>query len=52
ELNPTDLRKEVTSKGGTTDTAISHLKENNYTKIVIEAILKAKNRSRELGDLN
>ena len=52
ELNPTDLRKEVTSKGGTTDTAISHLKENNYTKIVIEAILKARNRSRELGDLN
>ena len=52
ELNPTDLRKEVTSKGGTTDTAISHLKENNYTKIVIEAILKAKNRSRELGDIN
>jgi pyrroline-5-carboxylate reductase len=52
ELNPTDLRKEVTSKGGTTDAAISHLKENNYTKIVIEAILKARDRSRELGDLN
>jgi len=52
ELNPTDLRKEVTSKGGTTDAAISHLKENNYTKIVIEAILKARNRSGELGDLN
>ena len=50
ELSPTELRKEVTSKGGTTDAAITHLTNNDYTKIVIEAILAAKNRSKELGD--
>ena len=48
ELSPTELRKEVTSKGGTTDAAITHLTNNDYTKIVIEAILAAKNRSKEL----
>lgn len=50
ELSPTELRKEVTSKGGTTDAAITHLTNNDYTKIVIEAIIAAKDRSRELGD--
>ena len=50
ELSPTELRKEVTSKGGTTDAAITHLANNNYTEIVIEAILAAKNRSKELGN--
>ena len=50
ELSPTELREGVTSKGGTTDAAITHLTDNNYTKIVIEAILAAKNRSKELGN--
>ena len=50
KLSPTELREEVTSKGGTTDAAITHLANNGYTKIVIEAILEARNRSKELGD--
>jgi len=50
KLSPTELRKEVTSKGGTTDAAITHLTNNDYTKIVIDAILAARNRSKELGD--
>lgn len=50
KLSPTELRKEVTSKGGTTDAAITHLANNDYTKIVIDAILAARNRSKELGD--
>ena len=51
KLSPTELRKEVTSKGGTTDAAITHLANNGYTKIVIEAILEARKRSKELGDV-
>jgi len=39
----------VTSRGGTTDAAISHLEENDYTRIVVEAILAAMHRSEELG---
>jgi pyrroline-5-carboxylate reductase len=49
-LSPTELRKDVTSKGGTTDAAITHLADNNYKKIVIDAILAAKERSKKLGD--
>ncbi len=49
DLDPSSLREAVTSRGGTTDAAISHLEENDYTKLVVEAILAARNRSKELG---
>ena len=49
DLDPTSLREAVTSRGGTTDAAISHLEENGYTRLVVEAILAAMNRSEELG---
>ena len=49
DLDPTSLREAVTSRGGTTDAAISHLEENDYTRIVVEAILAAMHRSEELG---
>ena len=41
DLDPTSLREAVTSRGGTTDAAISHLEENDYARIVVEAILAA-----------
>ena len=49
DLDPTSLREAVTSRGGTTDAAISHLEENRYTRLVVEAILAAMDRSEELG---
>ena len=49
DLDPTSLREAVTSKGGTTDAAISHLVNQEYTRIVVEAIFAARNRSSELG---
>lgn len=49
DLDPTSLREAVTSRGGTTDAAISHLEENDYTRLVVEAILAAMDRSEELG---
>ena len=49
DLDPTSLREAVTSRGGTTDAAISHLEENGYTPLVVEAILAAMDRSEELG---
>mgnify|MGYP001808314012 CR=1 FL=1 len=49
DLDPTALREAVTSRGGTTDAAISHLEEHDYTHLVVEAILAAMDRSKELG---
>jgi pyrroline-5-carboxylate reductase len=49
DLDPTSLREAVTSRGGTTDAAISHLEKNDYIRLVVEAILAAMERSRELG---
>ncbi len=49
DLNPTTLREAVTSRGGTTDAAISYLEEHHYTRLVIEAILAAMDRSKDLG---
>lgn len=49
DLDPTALREAVTSRGGTTDAAISYLEERNYTHLVVEAILAAMDRSKDLG---
>lgn len=51
EDSPKTLRKKVTSPGGTTEAAIKVLAENNFQKILVEAILKAKERSKELGKI-
>jgi pyrroline-5-carboxylate reductase len=40
----------VTSKGGTTEAAISHLGDNDYVRLVIDAILAARDRSEQLGE--
>ena len=50
ERNITSLREDVTSKGGTTEAAISYLTKRQYSEIVINAILEAEKRSKELGE--
>lgn len=42
------LRKNVTSKGGTTESALNFFEKNNFTKIFQEGIISAKNRAEEL----
>lgn len=50
EEHPTTLREKVTSKGGTTDSAIKSLMtSNNFYNILEKAIIRAKKRSKELN---
>ena len=44
------LRERVTSKGGTTFAALSHMENNHIKQHLIQAIHKAAERSKELGD--
>lgn len=46
--DPSDLRKKVTSPGGTTEAALSFLEKNNFKEAVIGAIHEAARRSKEL----
>lgn len=50
DADPGTLREQVTSKGGTTEAAISHLAHRDYVRLVIDAILAARDRSSELGE--
>jgi pyrroline-5-carboxylate reductase len=47
--SPEDLRKKVTSPGGTTAAAISLFQEKNFAGTVMEAIKRARDRGRELS---
>lgn len=49
ENEPQQLREKVTSKGGTTETAINFMKDNNVGENLQKAILKAKQKSEELS---
>lgn len=46
---PEELRRKVTSPGGTTQAAISHLEQNQVGIRIVEAIRAAAQRSSELG---
>jgi pyrroline-5-carboxylate reductase len=46
---PEVLRRKVTSPGGTTHAAISHLEQNQVGDRIVEALKAAAKRSRELG---
>jgi pyrroline-5-carboxylate reductase len=46
---PQDLRRKVTSPGGTTEAAITHMTKNNWAQITVEAIKAAQRRGKELG---
>jgi pyrroline-5-carboxylate reductase len=46
---PADLRKAVTSPGGTTAAAISRLEQGDFAGLVAKAVEAAHNRASELG---
>ena len=49
EKNFNDLRKDVTSKGGTTEAAIKCLKKNNFEKIIYNSIKDSIKKAKSLG---
>jgi pyrroline-5-carboxylate reductase len=44
-----ELRSKVTSKGGTTESAIKVLEENNFSEILKEAVQGARKKSVDLS---
>jgi len=46
--NFSELRKKVTSKGGTTEAALQYFKKNNFSEIFQRGIQEAKKRAEEL----
>ena len=46
---PIELRRKVTSPGGTTEAAINFMAQNNWPQITIDAIKAAERRGKELG---
>lgn len=49
---PQELRNKVTSPGGTTEAAVNHLLENNLPELMSQAMLKARDRARELSQIS
>ena len=49
EKNFNDLRKDVTSKGGTTEAAIKRLKKNNFEKLIYNSIKDSIKKAKSLG---
>jgi pyrroline-5-carboxylate reductase len=49
EKSPTQLREMVTSPGGTTEVGLAELDEAGFTEIVVDAVMSATDRARELG---
>jgi pyrroline-5-carboxylate reductase len=46
---PEELRRRVTSPGGTTEAAINSMSQHQLDRIIIDAIRAAQQRGRELG---
>lgn len=46
---PAELREMVTSKGGTTATALGEFEKGEFTKLVARAVIAAYERAKELG---
>lgn len=49
DADPADLRRRVTSPGGTTAAALAVLEERGFRAALIDAVLRATDRARELG---
>jgi len=49
DRSPADLRKQVTSPGGTTAAAIARFEQGGLHKLVLDAVMAALNRAKELG---
>ncbi|HSV14994.1 MAG TPA: pyrroline-5-carboxylate reductase [Tepidisphaeraceae bacterium] len=47
--SPAELRRKVTSPGGTTQAAITHMESQGFAQMVCDAIKAAEKRSKELG---
>jgi len=47
--SPAELRKKVTSPGGTTEAALKVFAANNFTRLITDALTAACNRSKELS---
>lgn len=47
--SPAELRRKVTSPGGTTQAAIEHLQAKGFESIVVDALKAAERRGKELG---
>jgi len=47
--SPAELRRKVTTPGGTTHAAITHMEQQKLSQIVIDALKAAQRRSKELG---
>lgn len=47
--SPAELRRKVTSPGGTTQAAITHMESHNLPQILVDALKAAEQRGRELG---
>lgn len=52
EQRPADLRKQVTSKGGTTEAALNKLNAGGLVPLFAEALQAAEQRSKELAQAN
>ena len=48
---PEELRRKVTSPGGTTEAAVRVLESQNWQEIFVQAVRKAKERSVELSSI-
>ena len=49
---PALLREKVTSKGGTTESALSVFSQENVAKIFKKALVAAEHRAKEMGKAN
>lgn len=49
--SPSQLRRKVTSPGGTTEAALRHLEESKWAETFVEAVRRAAERSRQLSRL-
>ena len=49
EKSPTELREMVTSPGGTTQAGLAELDEAGFSEIVVDAVMSATDRAKELG---
>jgi len=47
---PAVLRAKVTSKGGTTESALDYMQRQDIKRHIVEAVRRAEQRARELGD--
>ena len=50
DRSATSLREAVTSKGGTTDAATTVMQDRGFSDIVVDAVVAARNRGKELGE--